>query len=136
MATIKGEIPESLEKQFRKIIFQNTSMKKGSISQALQEAIELWIKYQEQKNKNQVLKDLTVFQGLLDKFTEKFIIVDSETKEILSKGNSIIEVVKEAKSSSKYQGEVKIIARNEINARKAQLGWRLKKRIVGSTSEI
>lgn len=37
-------LSDKLEKRFRKAIFQRKGMKKGNISNALEEAIEYWIK--------------------------------------------------------------------------------------------
>lgn len=37
-------LPEELEKRFKEQIFKRKGMKKGNISEAIQEAVLLWIK--------------------------------------------------------------------------------------------
>jgi hypothetical protein len=37
-------IDDKLEEQFRRTVFQKKGMKKGNISEAIQEALLLWIK--------------------------------------------------------------------------------------------
>jgi len=37
-------LDDELEKRFRKAVFERKGMKKGNISEALQEAIEQWMK--------------------------------------------------------------------------------------------
>ncbi len=37
-------LPDDLEKKFRKAVFEKKGMKKGNISEALEEAINGWIK--------------------------------------------------------------------------------------------
>lgn len=38
-------LDDELEKRFRKVVFERKGMKKGNISEALQEAIDQWIKF-------------------------------------------------------------------------------------------
>lgn len=132
MATIKGEIPEELEREFRKKINEKTGMKKGSISQALKEAIELWMKQEEAKDKKQSINDQMIYQELLEQNKTNYLVLDTETKKILSKGNDIIDVVKQAKMKVKPQNKVEIIARDEMQVRRAQLGWRVKSKLISN----
>jgi hypothetical protein len=44
MGDIRGVIPSSTEDEFRKIAMKKFGYRKGSISQALEEAISQWIK--------------------------------------------------------------------------------------------
>ena len=37
-------LDDKLEERFRKAVFDNKGMKKGNISEALEEAVDLWIK--------------------------------------------------------------------------------------------
>jgi hypothetical protein len=39
-------LDDKLEERFRKAVFDNKGMKKGNISEALEEAINLWIRQQ------------------------------------------------------------------------------------------
>lgn len=45
-------LPDDIEDKFRKAIFEKKGMKKGNISEALEEAIDLWVKEQETLKKN------------------------------------------------------------------------------------
>jgi hypothetical protein len=36
-------LPDDIDEKFRKAVFQKKGMKKGNISEALKEAIEMWI---------------------------------------------------------------------------------------------
>jgi hypothetical protein len=42
-------LPDDLEKKFRKAVFEKKGMKKGNISEALEEAVNGWIKTESQK---------------------------------------------------------------------------------------
>lgn len=44
-------LDDELEKEFREAIFKRKGMKKGNISEALDEAIRQWIKYYHQNKK-------------------------------------------------------------------------------------
>jgi hypothetical protein len=42
---------DELEKKFRKTVFERKGMKKGNISEALEEAIKCWIEYYDGEGK-------------------------------------------------------------------------------------
>ena len=44
MGRIDFNLEDSLEGKFRKAVYQRKGMKKGNITEALEEAIEYWIK--------------------------------------------------------------------------------------------
>ena len=44
-------LDDDVEEKFRKAVFESKGMKKGNISEALQEAIERWINEQEKLKK-------------------------------------------------------------------------------------
>lgn len=44
-------LDDNLEEKFRKAVFESKGMKKGNISEALQEAIEKWITEQDKLRK-------------------------------------------------------------------------------------
>jgi len=44
MKRINFVIPDDLEKQFRERVFDKYGLKKGNISEALQDAIKQWLK--------------------------------------------------------------------------------------------
>jgi metal-responsive CopG/Arc/MetJ family transcriptional regulator len=56
MGTLKVTIPDDLEREFREEIFKSKGMKKGNISKAVEEAIRLWIKYQREERKKQMVR--------------------------------------------------------------------------------
>lgn len=47
MGKMNVVLKDDLEKRFRKAVFESKGMKKGNISEALEEAIELWIREKE-----------------------------------------------------------------------------------------
>jgi hypothetical protein len=47
MKTVRGQIPEELEKRFRRLAMEKFGYSKGAISKALEEAIKEWIKKKE-----------------------------------------------------------------------------------------
>jgi hypothetical protein len=49
MAKMNIVLTDATEEKFRKAVFENMGMKKGNISLALEEAIELWIEEQAKK---------------------------------------------------------------------------------------
>lgn len=51
MGKINISLDDKIEERFRKAVFQSKGMKKGNISIALQEAIDLWIKEQKEIDK-------------------------------------------------------------------------------------
>jgi len=51
MGKMNVVIKDDLEKRFRKAVFESKGMKKGNISEALQDAMEKWIKEQEELKK-------------------------------------------------------------------------------------
>lgn len=42
-------LPDDIENKFRKAVFEKKGMKKGNISEALEEAIDLWIESESQQ---------------------------------------------------------------------------------------
>jgi hypothetical protein len=51
MGKMNIAIDDDLEERFRKAVFEKKGMKKGNISEALQEAIESWILQQNSQRK-------------------------------------------------------------------------------------
>jgi len=49
MARMDVIVPDDLEKRFREEVFKRLGMKRGNITQAVQEAIEQWIEKGEKK---------------------------------------------------------------------------------------
>lgn len=42
-------LSDEMEQKFRKTVFESKGMKKGNISEAIEEAIELWIEHESSK---------------------------------------------------------------------------------------
>lgn len=49
MGSIKVILPENLEKEFRDVIYMSKGMKRGNITEAVQEAIVMWIEVEKEK---------------------------------------------------------------------------------------
>jgi len=66
MGVVKGNIPDDLEREFRKVALERFGYKKGCISMALEEAIKLWLNregVEDAKTEEPKVEDL----GKLDK---------------------------------------------------------------------
>jgi hypothetical protein len=44
MGKLNVVLPDDLEDRFRKAVFEKMGMKKGNISEAMEEAIDMWIR--------------------------------------------------------------------------------------------
>ena len=119
MATIKGEIPPELEERFREAL---KGKQKGAISNALIEAIELWLKKHEYEQK---VADQYFLQGLMNQYSDRFIIIEKKTNTVVTTGNDIIEVIEEAKKL-KPGKQFEIVSRDYFRSKKRQLGIRSK----------
>ncbi|MEM3160836.1 MAG: hypothetical protein QXJ74_08640 [Nitrososphaera sp.] len=51
MGKINIVLKDDTEEKFRKVVFERKGMKKGNISEALEEAIDLWMKAGSEKKK-------------------------------------------------------------------------------------
>jgi hypothetical protein len=52
MGKMNVVLNDDLEEKFRKTVFERKGMKKGNISEALEEAINCWIEHYESKGKH------------------------------------------------------------------------------------
>ncbi len=52
MARIDVILPADLEKRFRETVFKRKGMKRGNMTEAIQEAVLLWINSDSKKGKN------------------------------------------------------------------------------------
>ncbi len=56
MGAIKVILSDELEEKFRNEVFKSKGMKKGNITIAIEEAINMWIEYQQQKRSDAAKK--------------------------------------------------------------------------------
>lgn len=130
MATIKGEIPPELEKEFRKVIALKYGLKKGNISLALQNAIEEWIAKQKRISKTDYKETELLLKQIHKEFPNQFTAVDSEGK-IAAYAPSLIELYQKLDLSVKVliiEPEISFLNKTH---KKRQISWNLKrKRIV------
>jgi len=49
MGAIKVILPDELEEEFRSEVFKSKGMKKGNLTLAIEEAIKMWIDFQQKK---------------------------------------------------------------------------------------
>ena len=132
MATIKGEIPPELEKEFRRIIALKYGLKKGNISLAIQNAIEEWIAKQQRMSTTGYKETELLLKQIRKEFPNEFTVVDSEGK-MAAHAPSLIELYQKLDLSAKFLIiEPEISRLNKIH-KKRQLSWNLKrKRMVPS----
>jgi len=62
MGSIKVNLSEELEAEFREEVFKSKGMKKGNLSLAVEEAIRLWIDMQRKKQNDAAKKAWTHFK--------------------------------------------------------------------------
>ena len=55
MGNIKVILPDDLEKEFREEIFKSKGMKRGNITEAIEEAVSMWIEA-ERKRRSEISK--------------------------------------------------------------------------------
>jgi hypothetical protein len=56
MGAIKVILQDDLEEQFRTEVFKSKGMKKGNLTEAIEEAVKMWIKSQKEKRSNAAKK--------------------------------------------------------------------------------
>ena len=50
MVTLNVVIKDELDEKFRRTVFEKMGMKRGNLTEAIEEALELWIEQQASKN--------------------------------------------------------------------------------------
>ena len=130
MATIKGEIPPELEKEFRRIIALKYGLKKGNLSLALQNAVEEWIAKQKRMSTTDYKETELLLKQIRKEFPNQFTAVDSEGT-IAAHAPSLIELYQKLDLSVKLliiEPEISFLNKTH---KKRQISWNLKrKRIV------
>ena len=131
MATIKGEVPEELEKEFRKVIAEKYGLKKGNISLALKNAIEEWIAKQKRILGMKNNYNAERIELLRIKYPEQYIVIDSNFKVV-----AVFKTIEDLYRSPILSSETRIIAPKNIvkfdPTKRRQFGWYMKrKKVVG-----
>ncbi|UJG41699.1 MAG: hypothetical protein K9W45_04345 [Candidatus Heimdallarchaeum aukensis] len=131
MATIKGEVPEELEKEFRKVIAEKYGLKKGNISLALKNAIEEWIAKQKRILEMKNNYNAEIIENLRGKYPEQYIVIDSNYKVVAA-----FKTIEDLYKSPTLSSETRIIAPKNIvkfdHTKRRQLGWYMKRKKVVS----
>lgn len=127
MAIIKGEIPEELDEEFRKIIALKYGLKKGNISLALKNAIEQWVNDQKRSTNDNNTEKKDFANKIRAKHPNQFVAVNTNN-EIVGFADTIIGLHKKLDSEK----NIRIIAPSDIigeqDYSRRQLGWKLKRR--------
>jgi len=131
MATIKGEVPEELEREFRKVIAEKYGLKKGNISLALKNAIEEWIAKQKRILGMKNNYNAERIELLRIKYPEQYIVIDSNFKVV-----AVFKTIEDLYKSPILSSETRIIAPKNIvkfdPTKRRQFGWYMKrKKVVG-----
>jgi len=53
MGAIKVNLPDELDKKFRAEVFESKGMKKGNLTEAIEEAIQIWIEARQKKRREE-----------------------------------------------------------------------------------
>jgi len=56
MGAIKVILPDDLEEKFREEVFKSKGMKKGNLTFAIEEAVQMWIESEQRKRSNAAKK--------------------------------------------------------------------------------
>ena len=134
--TIKGEIAADVESNFRKRIAERLGTQKGNISKALEQAILLWLQSTAEDDiarfeRYQKLKELQ------QEFSEKFLILNPESFEVVGKGEDLVSATQMALSKHSTLEKYQVVKKNQILVpHRVQLPWRLRlKSYVPSTED-
>jgi Arc/MetJ-type ribon-helix-helix transcriptional regulator len=128
MVVIKASIPEELEARFRKSVALRFGLRRGSLSEAVQEAITLWLQTEEQgvANSGSSENDHTSKDDLVREFPGKFVLL-SQGK-VAGVGSSVEEAVVSAHGHYPRGTKYSLIHAVPKVSRKAQLGWKVRRR--------
>ncbi len=119
MEIIKGKIPQELQEKFNQVIEEEGE---EAIPEILIEAIDLWL---EKRKQEYYTNKREFYQSLINNNPERIIILDKITKQIVVKGEDIIELLEEAKKIRKGR-QFEIVSRDYFPMKKGQLGSKTK----------
>jgi len=136
MTVIKGEIPENINQEFRKLAMERFGYEKGAISKAIEEAIMKWImdqKNRETEEENERLVNNKFYREnkkrLYMEFPNKYITICKGN--IAETGEDFFSTVQKTKEKYPTIKHCLIINTGfEIKRRRAGLGWQMKRVLV------
>ena len=128
MVLLKTSIPEELDNKFRKIVARKFGAKRGALKKAIQEAIIIWLENELINSQLKADKGSSISrQVIIDKYPGQFVLLAGE--QVAGHGSSMREAVKKAHEEYPKGTEFTLIHAVPKIQRKAQLGWRIRRRI-------
>lgn len=129
LAIIRGHIPEEKEKIFRKLIAEKFGFKKGSLSKGLEEAIDLWIKV----NDDIVIENLNYYQlkqELMENSPGKVVAIMGN--KAIAAADSLDELEQALIELNIHKEKLNVLRLEKLRFRRRKLGWRItRKRSAG-----
>lgn len=129
MTSIKGSIPDDLDAEFRREVARRCGMRRGALSEALEQAIRQWIDSNDDQGitrKNEKIVYSELKSQLIKSHPEKYCIIKENEAIVIA--DSIIEATKAARSKYPEYRNFKIIHTVPKGERRAQLGWRIRRK--------
>ncbi len=136
MTIIKGEIPENINQEFRKLAMERFGYEKGAIGKAIEEAIIKWImdqKNRETEEENERLINNKFYREnkkrLYMEFPHKYITICKGT--IAETGEDYFSTIQKTKEKYPTVKHCLIINTEfETKRRRAGLGWQMKRVLI------
>jgi hypothetical protein len=129
LAIIRGHIPEEKERVFRKLIAEKFGFKKGSLSKGLEEAIDLWIKM----NNDIVIQNQSyhqVKQELMENYPGKVVVIRGN--EVIADADSLDELEQTLIELNMHKDKLTVLRLEKSHFRRRKLGWKItRKKPVG-----
>ena len=121
MVVVKVDLPNELDLKFKKKVLDTYGYKKGSISQAMIEAIKMWIEHE-----NLDLHDYINYDEIRAQYTGKYIVLKDNEIELVK--DTLEEIYDELPSLGDEKFQLLTPRKNKFNqVRGRRLGWRMKR---------
>ncbi len=131
LAIIRGHIPEKKEKIFRKLIAEKFGFRKGSLSKGLEEAIDLWIKMNNDIN----FENLNYYQfkqELMENFPGKVVAIQGN--KFIADADSLDELQQALIELNMHEEKLSVLRLEKPHFRKRKLGWKITRKRSASHS--
>ena len=125
LAIIRGRISEEREKTFRKLVAEKFGFKKGSLSQGLEEAVDLWIR-QNQTGKQMEKPYSRVKEELLQQFEGQIVALHNGI--VIAHGGSLDELEARLISLEMTEEPVSVLRVQKTPSKQRQLGWKIQRK--------